>query len=244
MPWYADRRPRPFALGRLAPAAVALAVLAGPRVAYGQATAWEPDAALEARVRATVAERWGVEPAAVRLEWGLVRETRRIPADAPFRLIGGGAGGAWVVAFEPPGAPPFHVRVRAGTEVERPVAARDLERDVVLAPEDIAYRASVEWGAPRPVGAVHAGWVTRRRVAKGQSLEEPAVAPPAVVRAGEPVRAVWSRGTITLALEGTALGTAALGEKVAFRTESGRRLLGVAAGPSTIHIDDTPGRDP
>lgn len=244
MQWSADRRLLPFASGRLAPAAVALAVLAGPAVAYGQATAWEPDAALEARVRATVAERWGIEPASVRLEWGLVREDRQIPADAPFRLIGAGAGGAWVVAFEPPGAPPLHVRMRAGTEIERPIAARDLERDVVITTEDIAYRRTVEWGAPRPVGAVQAGWTTRRRVAQGQALEEPAVAPPAVVRAGEPVRALWSRGTITLTLEGTALGTAAVGEKVAFRTDSGRRLLGVAAGPSTIHIEDTPGRDP
>ncbi len=236
---------RPLAVGKLAPAMVAIAILAGPGVAYGQAAStWTPDPALESRVRAAVAERWGVDAVVVRLEWGQVREPRAVPADAPFRLIGSGAGGSWVVAFEPAGDAPLHVRVRAGTEVERAVAARDLERDVVLAEGDIAYRSVVEWGAPRAAEAVRPGWVTRRRIALGQPLEAPAVAPPPVVRAGEPVRAVWTRGAITLSLEGVALGTAAVGEKVSFRTESGRRLLGVAAGPALIHIAEKPGRDP
>lgn len=246
MRWCADRRRRrrPLAVGRLAPAVAAITVLVGPGAAFGQATTWAPGAALEARVRAAVAERWGIQSATVRLEWGQVREPRSIPADAPLRLIGSGAGGSWVVAFEPPGEPPLHVRVRAGTEVERPVAARDLERDVVLAEGDIAYRPTIEWGAPRPVTPVRPGWVTRRRIALGQALEEPAVGPPVVVRAGEPVRAVLTRGAITLALDAIALGNAAIGEKVAFRTDSGRRLVGIAAGPSLIHISDNPGRDP
>ena len=257
MRWSADvsRRRTLWAIGRLAPTLAMVAVLSGASSAAGQPVdvahddgAWTPEPALEARVREEVARRWGIDADVVHLEWGRVRGPSKVPADAALRFIGTGAGGAWVIAFDRPDGPPLQVRMRAGVAVTRPVAARDLERGDVLGAEEIGSEARIEWGPPAPVSAVEPGWVARRRIAAGQPLVEPAVGPPNVVEAGSPVEVMLRSGSIVLTLRGRALGSAALGETIAFRTESGRRLEGVAAGPSLIQIEamagSIPGRNP
>lgn len=193
---------------------------------------------LAEQVRAEVAARWDVEPSSVRLEWGAVREGTVLDEDVTFEFIGAGTTGSWVVAFtHDDGRPALRVRLRAGLELATPVAARELPRGTTLEAEDIDWSPSVRWGPPGPDTEIEAGWVTQRRVAAGEALRVPAVARPAVVSSGEPVQAVWSRGGVQLTLRARALGTAAHGERVRIRTNSGERLEGRATGPGQVHID-------
>lgn len=251
MEWSADRRLRRLraVLRRVLVASIhAGAALASPVAAHAQrgpeAEEWRPGPRLEAKVRAAIAERWAVDRDRIRLDWGRVRDERLPPADASIRFIGSGAGGAWVVSFEPAAGPALRVRVRAGVEVAVPIAVRDLERETVLRSDDFIYEETVRWGPPEAVPSARPGWVTRRRVAAGQPLTAPAVAPPAVVEAGATVRAEWRNGTVTLTLPVRALGSAALGEPVAVRTENGRRLDAIATGPGLVEIGSLTGRMP
>jgi flagella basal body P-ring formation protein FlgA len=241
MQWCAERAVRLTVL-------TAALLLAGTAPAAAQSAPrtgtapWAPPAALEARVQQAVAARWGVEPARVRLEWGAVRGDAAPAPDAAFELIGSGAAGSWVVAFQGvTAAPALRVRLRAGAEVREPRAARDLERETTLADGDIAWTPAVRWGAPETEApAVAAGWIARRRIATGEPLREPAVGPPLAVRAGELVQAAWSRGGISLTLPARAQGSGALGQRVALRTEGGKRLEGVVTGPAQVLIDVAP----
>jgi flagella basal body P-ring formation protein FlgA len=116
------------------------------------------------------------------------------------------------------------------------VAARDLSRGTSLARADIAYRDTVVWGAGAP-GAVEAGWKTARRIPAGALLDRPAVAPPPAVVAGHAVTVVWRGQGLEVTTRGVAAGTAAAGDRVAVRTESGRRLWGVAVSPDRVEIE-------
>ena len=102
-------------------------------------------------------------------------------------------------------------------------------RHIGPAEADVAHTVTVHWGAPPREGApVGAGWVTRRVIAAGEALRPPAVAPPVLVNAGEPVQVVARRGNVELTLRARAASSAAAGERVTVRTEAGRRLQGVA----------------
>jgi flagella basal body P-ring formation protein FlgA len=216
---------------------------AAPLAAQSRTPSWSPGPALEARVREAVAARWETDPAALRLEWGNARAGAEPAAEAEFELIGEGVGGNWIVVFAPHAArePALRVWLRAGVEVAEPVAARRLERDHVLEPADIAAATRVSWGPPATDGAaVRPGWTTRRQVRAGEPLREPAVAPPLAVRTGEVVQAVWQRAGVALSLPARALGSAVVGARVQVRTESGRRLEGVATELGLVEIDVVP----
>lgn len=196
---------------------------------------WTAAPALERRVREAVAECWGVSADAVRLEWGAVRAGLEPDANAPFRLLGTGTGGGWVVAFDDTGS---RVRLRAGVENLGATAARDLPRQTTLEENDILWTQTVVWGPPAEAEqGVEPGWVTRRRIARGEALRAPAVSPPDAVTTGERVQAIWARGTVRLSLPARALGSAAVGERVWVRTDTGKRFEAVAAGPALVHID-------
>lgn len=118
----------------------------------------------------------------------------------------------------------------------RAVAARDLARGVALTAADVAYDRPPGEGAaglaPLPVG-----WVTRRTISEGEVLRHPAIAPPPMVRAGEPVRLLWGRGAVRVSVRGTALGSAAEGERVAVRVDVKRRFEGIAVGKGIVLMD-------
>ncbi|HEY8470461.1 MAG TPA: flagellar basal body P-ring formation chaperone FlgA [Longimicrobiales bacterium] len=213
---------------------------AGAQPASADGAAWMPGPALASRVQRAIAERWGVEPGAVRLEWPAVDAGVAPADDAVFELVGTGAGGTWWLVLREPGqgARAARVRIRAGVEVEEAVAARRLERGAVLVEEDIERRSAVHWGAPPPdAPAVTAGWVARRVIPAGEPLRPPAVAPPLLIDAGELVQVIVRRGTVEVTLRARAAGPAAAGERVAVRTEAGRRLEGIAIAPGTVRID-------
>jgi flagella basal body P-ring formation protein FlgA len=77
----------------------------------------------------------------------------------------------------------------------------------------------------------------RRGLATGEALARPAVAPPLLVEAGEPVRLVWGAGAVQVSVVGIALNRARQGESVRARVE-GRsdRLVGTATATGTVVI--------
>jgi len=206
--------------------------------ARADAPAWTPPPGFEQRVRRAVAERWGVAPDSVRLDWAAPPPGTALTDDAAFELVGTGAGGHWWLSVRDPAGGAMRVRVRAGVEVTEAVAARRLERGVTLTEADVAHTVAVQWGEPqRDAVDVGAGWVTRRVIAAGEPLRSPAVAPPLLVNAGELVQVVARRGSVELTLRARAVSSAAAGERVTVRTEAGRRLRGIAVARGVVRID-------
>jgi flagella basal body P-ring formation protein FlgA len=136
-----------------------------------------------------------------------VRSRRRGPGGA-----GPGAGAARRVDVR-------HVPARA---------ARALARGETLAAADI--------DAAGADGVRLVGWTTRRVIAAGEPLRAPAVAPPAAVRAGEPVALLYQADGVTLRLAGTAATDAPVGGRVAVRVDTRRRFEGVVAGPGLVRL--------
>jgi flagella basal body P-ring formation protein FlgA len=201
------------------------------------APATVPDSAA-ACVRTWLAHEWGVPEGAVHLEWG--RLSVGLPGKAlPFRVTGRGVAGWLVVVFEPPGLDAVAVRLRAGVEDTTLVAARPLAVGTRLDPADVRPESRVRWGPPAPLSGSRPGpgWEVRRALATGEVLARPAVAPPLLVEAGEPVRLVWAGGTVRVSVVGVALNRARQGELVRARVE-GRsdRLVGTAVAAGTAVI--------
>lgn len=183
-------------------------------------------------VAEAVGARWGVEPGAVRVDWGA---SPPVPAGVPVRLLGGGAEGTFVTEFHD-GSRLVRRRLRAGTVARIAVAARDVERGEVLAAADIAWQDTVLWGGPAARPDVEVGWVARRRIAAGTVLRAPALGPPAAVSAGQPVKLIWRGAGLEVTTAATAAGTAAVGAQVMVRTASGQRLSGIVEAPGTVRI--------
>lgn len=110
-----------------------------------------------------------------------------------------------------------------------PVAARAIPRGVELVAEDIEAVAGA---------ADRRGWVTRRVIHAGEPLTKPAVVPPPVVRAGEIVQYIVEQRGIQLAIQGTALADASLGETLPVRLDATRRVQAVVAGPGRVVARD------
>jgi flagella basal body P-ring formation protein FlgA len=114
-----------------------------------------------------------------------------------------------------------------------PVAARVIPRGRVLSDDDISEipaSASDRQFTRRPT----AGWVARRLIAAGEPLREPSVSPPVDVLPGDTVKAVRTAGGLTLALKGTAMHSASIGDRVAVRVDARRRLEGTLAAPRLV----------
>jgi len=126
-----------------------------------------------------------------------------------------------------------------GVERSVPVASRVLARGVALAPSDYRITTVVVRAALRGAVAADSGWVTRRTIAEGEPLIEPAVGPPALVTAGQAVSFVAETGTVRLSVRGTAATAGSLGDRIWVRMDSGRRLRGVVAAPGTVQADTT-----
>jgi flagella basal body P-ring formation protein FlgA len=196
-----------------------------------------PDSAA-ASVSAWIARDWHVPEDAVRLEWS--RLYVALPDGAlPFRITGRGAAGWLVVVFEPPGRDAVAIRLRAGVEETVLVAARPLAVGTCLGPADVRPASRVCWGPPASSSELRPGpgWEVRRALATGEPLARPAVAPPLLVTAGEPVRLVWAEGAVQVSVVGIALNRARQGELVRARVE-GRldRLVGTATAAGTAVI--------
>ena len=120
-----------------------------------------------------------------------------------------------------------------------PVAARALPRGATLSPTDYLIVDAVVRPALKTAAAAESGWVTRRPVAAGEPLVEPAVGPPALVTSGQPVSFVAERDAVRLAIRGTAASSGALGDRVWVRVDAGRRLRGIVTAPGIVTADTT-----
>ncbi len=193
---------------------------------------------LDSAVAREVGTRWGVPTAQVRLEWGAVPAGAALALDDPFQLAGRGLDGWFTVVLRPARPDAVALRVRAGVTRTVPVAARDLAGSSRLSAPDLRHETRLLWGAPtaEPL-EVAPGWEVRRPVAAGELLKPPAVAPPPLVRAGQPVTLRWHRGAVEVSLPGTALHAAREGE-TARATVAGRpgRLEGRVTGPGIITL--------
>jgi flagella basal body P-ring formation protein FlgA len=190
---------------------------------------------IESAVARAIAARWGVQATNVQLEV----VSGEWPADAnAFRLLGDGVAGNWAVALEATGD---RIIVRAGVLMRVVKAARDLERGTVLVDADMNADVDVIWGPPsRQEPLIEAGWLTKRRVRMGETLRPPVVEAPRAVRPGDVVTLVVERGSVTITLTGRAAGSAAIGERVAVRAGTGRRMEGVVVEAGVVRIG-TPG---
>ena len=123
------------------------------------------------------------------------------------------------------------------------VAARTLPRGHTLAADDVAWISGDSAAAlghrvfptpdtPRPAP----GSVTRRVVAAGEPLREPAITAPQAITAGQRVAVVYRDGGVELRMQGTALGAAPRGGRVAVRLDDRRRLTGTAAGDGVVTL--------
>lgn len=182
------------------------------------------------QLRNALAARWDVSPDLIRFDTARARLVALADAHGELSINGVLTDGRVLIAD----ADGRHLWVRAGVELRVPVAARDLPRGHVLDSTDVGMATQVAWGDARPPRTSPLGLVTRRALRAGDALLPPAVAVPLAVRAGEDVRAYWTRGDIRIEVSARAAGTGAVGDTVAVRTAGGRRLDAVVSAPREV----------
>jgi flagella basal body P-ring formation protein FlgA len=120
----------------------------------------------------------------------------------------------------------------------RAIATQALVRGDTLRADDFTLRDTTV--ARLPFGAdttrPQAGWLVQRPIAAGEWLRAPAVIARPAVTAGRPVHAIWSDGTVRLAVVAVALNSAPIGGAVALRVGRTRRLDGIAVAPDTVRL--------
>lgn len=117
------------------------------------------------------------------------------------------------------------------------VAAHALSRGEVLSADDIEFRDTTLTRAMSDTNQIVPGWVTRRAISAGEVLRSPAVEPPVVVGANQPVEIEWQDQNIRMIVHGTATRNASMGERVSVRTDTGRRIEATVVAPGRVRID-------
>jgi flagellar basal body P-ring formation protein FlgA len=119
-----------------------------------------------------------------------------------------------------------------------PVAARDLMRGTILSSTDIKWTDTTltDGSTPNAAAAVAPGWVARRVIRAGEILQEPGVAKPDLVNAGDAVDVIYSVPGVAIQMHGTAVGRGSKGDEVYVRLDNRRRLRGIIAGPNTVRV--------
>lgn len=196
---------------------------------------------LAERIAGRIAEHWQVAPEVVCLKWGRGAEAIPPVAETEFRVIGRGTDGSFAVLFNRPGGEALAVRVRAGVRDTVMVAAHPVDAGCLIGEADLRPEVQLSWGVPRAdrFGLPGPGWEVRRRLEVGEVAVWPAVLPPPLVTAGEPVRMEWTSGAVLISVTGTALNSARGGEMVQARVSGRRgRLNGIAtaAGTATLSM--------
>lgn len=115
------------------------------------------------------------------------------------------------------------------------VASRTLPRGTVLTANDFVVRDSAMRG-PLDTAQVGEGWVTRRIIGAGEVLRMPSIERPRLISANQQVQLEWRDNNVTLTLRGVATRSAALGERIAVRTDSGRRVEATVVAPGRLRL--------
>jgi flagella basal body P-ring formation protein FlgA len=116
------------------------------------------------------------------------------------------------------------------------VATRIIARGTVLSAGDFVLRDTTLRG-PSDTTSVGEGWVARRLIGAGEILRMPAVERPRMINANQAVQLEWSDSNVTLVLRGIATRNAALGERIAVRTDSGRRVEATVVAPGRLRLE-------
>jgi flagella basal body P-ring formation protein FlgA len=115
------------------------------------------------------------------------------------------------------------------------VATRTIARGTVLAASDFVLRDTTLRG-PTDTSTVGEGWIARRLIGAGEILRMPAVERPRMINANQAVQLEWQDSNVTLTLRGIATRNAALGERIAVRTDSGRRVEATVVAPGRLRL--------
>ncbi|MDX2057823.1 MAG: flagellar basal body P-ring formation chaperone FlgA [Gemmatimonadales bacterium] len=207
-------------------------------LALGLTVGNEPPEALAARVRAAVAEQWGVESELLKLEWGHLAAREPVEPDAAFRLLGTGRDGRFVVTIRTGPRSEAAVTLRVGVFDSVWVAARPIVSGTRLAAPDLTRAARLVWGRPDQRAEAPIGWEARRNLAAGEIAAPGVIAPPALVEPGDRVRFVWERAGFRVEREGVAVNRARLGERVIARDQARQdQLSGVVTGPRAARLE-------
>jgi flagella basal body P-ring formation protein FlgA len=195
--------------------------------------------ALGAAVVAAVAEAWSVPEGAIALDWS---RAAGVDSNASvFHQLRHPGRDGWLVVRLGAGPGARSVVLRAGVRAPATFAARAVAAGATLEAADVRYETRVRWGAPGDAAAVPgAGWRARRSLAAGDPLAAPAIAPPALVRAGEAIALEWTSGTVRISMSGVALHAASAGDVVHVRVDGrpGRHAAVVTApGRATLAGD-------
>jgi flagella basal body P-ring formation protein FlgA len=166
----------------------------------------------------------------------IVKSPRILALIGTLVLIAAARAGAQV-------APPMQLAAQtshASVGIKRrvAVATHQIARGATLTADDIELRDStMHPGTPIDTNEVVPGWITRRVINAGEILRAPAVEPPNVVTANQPVEVEWADGNIRLTLRGIAMRNAPIGSRVTVRMESGRRVDGTVVGTARVRIE-------
>lgn len=182
---------------------------------------------LETRTRARIAEMWGVDPAAIRIEWSDATDPGALPGDGIPRIVGAGRNGWFALVVDSDSGGHRALRIRAGVLDTIHVASVPLAIGDRLGPTDTRLETQVRWGGPdrRSLSRAEPGWRVRRPIAAGEAICWPAVAPPPLVEAGESIALEWTKGAVRISAEGTAIHAAGLGDRIQVRLNGRRGLL-------------------
>jgi flagella basal body P-ring formation protein FlgA len=202
---------------------------------------WEPPVEATSRVKEMVAAKWDVQADELLLVW----TQPRLKGDAPVlgtpELLGSGRNGRWIVSFALPDRPGENLSVQLRTGVNRLQAfsKTPIARGESLGSWNMEFSPQVHWGSPLDLPPVpEEGWVAQRRIQRGELLTTPGVRAPQLVVSGRPVQLIWTSGKLKISLQGDAVGSAALGERVYVRTPEGHRMAGIVTGPATVLLSD------
>jgi flagella basal body P-ring formation protein FlgA len=171
---------------------------------------------LEKQVRERLAGEWSVRPESVLLQWGDLSDSLSRDGEVPFRLLGKGGDGRFVLTTQSVEGRTVALALQAGVLDTVMVAARSLRIGARIDDGDIRPETMPVWGPPAPLLAAP-GWEVLRALAVGEIVASPAAAPPVSVERGEPVRFEWERGGIRVTIAGIALHSARIGEPVRAR---------------------------
>jgi flagella basal body P-ring formation protein FlgA len=130
------------------------------------------------------------------------------------------------------------------------VAAHEIARgstltatDIAYAPRDARTRERSRSAAPgtnlTPAVADDSlvGFTTRRLLAAGEPLRAPAVVAPQLVKSGDLVEVVWGQDGILVTLRGRATRSAGVGERIAVRVDSQRKLEGTVIAAGRVRVN-------
>jgi flagella basal body P-ring formation protein FlgA len=134
---------------------------------------------------------------------------------------------------------PHYVQAQSsGLAWTRAIATRALVRGDTLRADDFLLRdtlvSRLPFGADTTTPRI--GWLVQRPIAAGEWLRAPGVIARPAVTAGRPVHAIWSDGTVRLAVAAIALNSAPVGGAVAVRVGRTRRLDGIAVAPDSVRL--------